>query len=259
MSAGAVQKLVQGSAVASSAPSALFGHEGCGAMAAGDSIRQRISSWPMSLSSVSSLGSQGRCAYPGGLPSMPELEEPVYHSMTSPEAACTVSHAFAPQPPGGPLPRPASMPALGGKPLKFDPGVQPEAVPRRKGRGGRTAAMDPRLDPNIDPKRAKRILANRLSAARSKNKQRGHLDTLEKSRATLTSQKESLVKEIAWLQSEVRSLEEDGAELQAKLRNLQERALLQEALQIKLLQECGHPALGHGSDYGGATLPMQPY
>ena len=58
-------------------------------------------------------------------------------------------------------------------------GLAPELVPvliqkaRRKGKGGRTPAADPRLDPNMDPKKAKRILANRQSAARSKLKQVG--------------------------------------------------------------------------------------
>ncbi len=47
---------------------------------------------------------------------------------------------------------------------------------QRKGRGGRQPALDPRLDPSVDPKRAKRILANRLSAARSKMKQKTHME-----------------------------------------------------------------------------------
>jgi hypothetical protein len=42
----------------------------------------------------------------------------------------------------------------------------------RKGKGGRQPAADPRLDPSIDPKRARRIMANRLSAAKSKMKQK---------------------------------------------------------------------------------------
>ncbi len=46
----------------------------------------------------------------------------------------------------------------------------------RKGKGGRQPALDPRLDPSVDPKRAKRILANRLSAAKSKMKQKSHVD-----------------------------------------------------------------------------------
>ena len=42
----------------------------------------------------------------------------------------------------------------------------------KSSRGGRKVASDPRLDPSISPKRAARILANRLSAARSKKRQR---------------------------------------------------------------------------------------
>jgi hypothetical protein len=47
---------------------------------------------------------------------------------------------------------------------------------KRKGKGGRQPAADPRLDPGIDPKKARRILANRLSAARSKMKQKTHVE-----------------------------------------------------------------------------------
>ncbi len=40
----------------------------------------------------------------------------------------------------------------------------------RKGKGGRQPAADPRRDPTVAPAKARRILANRLSAARSKMK-----------------------------------------------------------------------------------------
>jgi hypothetical protein len=46
------------------------------------------------------------------------------------------------------------------------------ALQHRRGKGGRQPASDPRLDPKIDPKKARRILANRQSAARSKLKQK---------------------------------------------------------------------------------------
>ena len=49
----------------------------------------------------------------------------------------------------------------------------------RKGKGGRQPKMDPRMDPNIDPKKAKRILANRLSAAKSKLKQKTAMENLK--------------------------------------------------------------------------------
>ena len=47
---------------------------------------------------------------------------------------------------------------------------------KKRGKGGRQPAADPRLDPNIDERKAKRILANRLSAARSKMKQKNQMD-----------------------------------------------------------------------------------
>lgn len=46
----------------------------------------------------------------------------------------------------------------------------PASPPRRKGKGGRQRAPAP--DATVDPKRAKRIMANRASAAKSKEKQK---------------------------------------------------------------------------------------
>jgi hypothetical protein len=51
-------------------------------------------------------------------------------------------------------------------------------VPWLNLQGGRQPAGDPRLDPDIDPKRAKRILSNRLSAARSKMKAKIMMETM---------------------------------------------------------------------------------
>jgi hypothetical protein len=41
-------------------------------------------------------------------------------------------------------------------------------------------APDPRLDPSMDPKKARRILANRLSAAKSKMKQKSQAEVRKK-------------------------------------------------------------------------------
>ena len=46
----------------------------------------------------------------------------------------------------------------------------PGSPPKRKGKGGRQRAPPP--DATVDPKKAKRIMANRESAARSKEKQK---------------------------------------------------------------------------------------
>ena len=139
------------------------------------------------------------------------------------------------------MPRPSSMPSLGTSHLVADGSAVGDGghPPRRKGRGGRTAAMDPRLDPSIDPKRAKRILANRQSAARSKNKQRGHLDTLQGTHTVLGHQKSVLLKEVAWLRAEVQGMEEESSKLEVQINALREHSVLQEALQMKLLEECG--------------------
>lgn len=47
---------------------------------------------------------------------------------------------------------------------------------RRKGKGGRQPAGDPRLIPGMCPRKARRILANRLSAAKSKQKQKNQVE-----------------------------------------------------------------------------------
>ncbi|GMH35659.1 hypothetical protein BSKO_03527 [Bryopsis sp. KO-2023] len=90
---------------------------------------------------------------------------------------------------------------------------------KKKGKGGRQPAKDPRLDPNICPRKAKRIVANRQSAARSKQKQKQHLENLQLQHDTLTIQtllcrreKEKLEKENGNLAKDIKILE---LELQA--------------------------------------------
>eukprot|EP00890_Picochlorum_soloecismus_P001185 jgi/Picsp_1/2067/NSC_05532-R1_hypothetical protein CHLNCDRAFT_137216 [Chlorella variabilis] len=69
----------------------------------------------------------------------------------------------------------------------------------RKGKGGRQPAQDPRMDPNIDPKKARRILANRLSAAKSKMKQKSAIDSVKQKIQNLEERKKRLVDHIAQL------------------------------------------------------------
>lgn len=71
----------------------------------------------------------------------------------------------------------------------------------RKGKGGRQPKMDPRMDPNIDPKKAKRILANRLSAAKSKLKQKSVMEGLKAKIQGLEQDKSHLEWELAQLES----------------------------------------------------------
>ena len=52
----------------------------------------------------------------------------------------------------------------------------------------RAAAADPLLDPDIDPRKAKRILANRLAAACSKKRKVKHVQELESRVTELTTE-----------------------------------------------------------------------
>ncbi|KAK9845601.1 hypothetical protein WJX84_003797 [Apatococcus fuscideae] len=93
----------------------------------------------------------------------------------------------------------------------------------RKGKGGRQPALDPRLDPNVDPKRAKRILANRLSAARSKMKQKTHVDGLKERASTLTKQKVHLQEEVKSLEKACEDTARENEAVMKQLQGLRER------------------------------------
>jgi hypothetical protein len=95
----------------------------------------------------------------------------------------------------------------------------------RKGKGGRQPAGDPRMDPRIDPKKAKRILANRLSAAKSKLKQKSAAEGLKQRVEMLRLQREGLTTEVSTLADACAQKE---AEREALLRQLRvaEEALM---------------------------------
>lgn len=92
----------------------------------------------------------------------------------------------------------------------------------RKGKGGRQPKMDPRMDPNIDPKKARRILANRLSAAKSKLKQKTALERLKQRIHGLEAQKDSLEQDIMTLRAKRAEEEERKQNLQNVLKQLQD-------------------------------------
>lgn len=70
----------------------------------------------------------------------------------------------------------------------------------RTGRGGRKPSVDPRMDPNIDPKKAKRILANRLSAAKSTLKKKVRAELLGSRIEKLLRERDGLEVEVAELE-----------------------------------------------------------
>ena len=86
--------------------------------------------------------------------------------------------------------------------------------------GGRQPASDPRLDPAIDPKRAKRILANRLSAARSKLKQKSHLEALRRKVDALAYHRACLAAELERARGAIARGAAENADLSARLEAL---------------------------------------
>ena len=81
-------------------------------------------------------------------------------------------------------------------------------------------AADPRLDPRIDPRKAKRILANRLSAAKSKMKQKSVVDAAKAQVGELAAQRDALAAEVQGYSSAVATA---AAEQQTLLQQLQVR------------------------------------
>lgn len=92
----------------------------------------------------------------------------------------------------------------------------------RKGKGGRQPKIDPRMDPNIDPKKARRILANRLSAAKSKLKQKTALEKVKQRIQSLEAKKDSLEQEMRTLQEKFKEEDNMKSNLQSILKQLQE-------------------------------------
>lgn len=92
----------------------------------------------------------------------------------------------------------------------------------RKGKGGRQPAGDPRMDPRIDPKKAKRILANRLSAAKSKLKQKSAAEGLKQRVEMLRLQREGLATEVSSLADACAEKEAEREALLSQLRAAEE-------------------------------------
>ena len=131
----------------------------------------------------------------------------------------TFGHAVAPpadlQEPRGGMPPPSL------EEEKFQKFMRQPTQKRRTGK--RPTAKDPRLDPSIDPKKAKRILANRKSAARSKNKQKESLEQLKQSHNYLLHMKDSLKSEMGTLVNDSTRLQKENNDLMIQLVELKKK------------------------------------
>ncbi|GAB4861133.1 hypothetical protein Ancab_036290 [Ancistrocladus abbreviatus] len=89
----------------------------------------------------------------------------------------------------------------------------------------------------IDPKRAKRILANRQSAARSKERKLRYTGELERKVQTLQTEATTLSAQVTMLQRDTTGLSAENRELKLRLQALEQQAQLRDALNDALRDE----------------------
>ncbi|KAK7380466.1 hypothetical protein VNO78_32977 [Psophocarpus tetragonolobus] len=89
----------------------------------------------------------------------------------------------------------------------------------------------------IDPKRAKRILANRQSAARSKERKIRYTSELERKVQTLQTEATNLSAQLTMLQRDTTDLTAENKELKIRLEALEQEAQLREDLNEALKEE----------------------
>uniref|UniRef100_A0A2P2M991 Transcription factor RF2a n=1 Tax=Rhizophora mucronata TaxID=61149 RepID=A0A2P2M991_RHIMU len=92
----------------------------------------------------------------------------------------------------------------------------------------------------VDPKRAKRIWANRQSAARSKERKMRYIAELERKVQTLQTEATSLSAQLTLLQRDANGLNVENSELKLRLQTMDQQVHLQDALNDALKEEIQH-------------------
>ncbi|XP_062215671.1 transcription factor RF2b-like [Phragmites australis] len=98
----------------------------------------------------------------------------------------------------------------------------------------------------IDPKRAKRILANRQSAARSKERKARYITELERKVQTLQTEATTLSAQLTLFQRDTTGLSAENVELKIRLQAMEQQAQLRDALNDALKQEMERLKLATG-------------
>ncbi|KAL2920916.1 putative transcription factor PosF21 [Bienertia sinuspersici] len=108
----------------------------------------------------------------------------------------------------------------------------------------------------IDPKRAKRIWANRQSAARSKERKMRYIAELERKVQTLQTEATSLSAQLTLLQRDTNGLTAENSELKLRLQTMEQQVHLQDALNEALKEEIQHlkVATGQAISNGGPMM-----
>ncbi|RDY12683.1 putative transcription factor PosF21, partial [Mucuna pruriens] len=109
---------------------------------------------------------------------------------------------------------------------------------------------------SIDPKRAKRIWANRQSAARSKERKMRYISELERKVQTLQTEATSLSAQLTLLQRDTNGLTAENSELKLRLQTMEQQVHLQDALNDALKDEIQHLKVltGQVMSNGGGTM-----
>ncbi|KAH7572834.1 hypothetical protein JRO89_XS03G0021500 [Xanthoceras sorbifolium] len=113
----------------------------------------------------------------------------------------------------------------------------------------------------IDPKRAKRIWANRQSAARSKERKMRYIAELERKVQTLQTEATSLSAQLTLLQRDTNGLNAENSELKLRLQTIEQQVHLQdgEALNDALKEEIQHLKVLTGQPMMPNGGPMMNY
>ncbi|KAL3829211.1 hypothetical protein ACJIZ3_018013 [Penstemon smallii] len=92
----------------------------------------------------------------------------------------------------------------------------------------------------IDPKRAKRIWANRQSAARSKERKMRYIAELERKVQNMQTEATSLSAQLTLLQRDAHGLTAENSALKVRLQTMEQQVHLQDALSDSLKEEIQH-------------------
>ncbi|CAI9762886.1 unnamed protein product [Fraxinus pennsylvanica] len=92
----------------------------------------------------------------------------------------------------------------------------------------------------VDPKRAKRIWANRQSAARSKERKMRYIADLERKVQSLQTEATTLSAQLTMLQRDSNSLTNENSELKVRVQTMEQQVHLQDALNDAMKDEIQH-------------------
>lgn len=112
-------------------------------------------------------------------------------------------------------------------------------MPGRSGTDAKKAISDAKLAELalVDPKRAKRILANRQSAARSKERKMRYIAELERKVQTLQLEATTLSAQLAMLQRDTTGMTSENSDLKIRVQTMEQQVQLQDALNDRLRDE----------------------